>query len=79
MQERVGQQGVALEVLQVGQRQIFWPLPLCEGVSTSSGWPWISSTRSVSITAFRANEAPVSRWHQRQWQACTTIGAVVMR
>lgn len=28
-------------------------------------------TRSASIIAFRANEAPLSRWHQRQWQQWT--------
>jgi hypothetical protein len=38
-----------------------------------------SWTRSDSIIAFNANDAPVSRWHQRQWQQCTIIGALVIR
>src|SRR4051794_40114626 len=62
-----------------GQRAIFCPLPLFEGVSTTSGAPWRSRTRSDSIIALSANDAPVSRWHQRQWQQCTKSGRVVMR
>jgi len=62
-----------------GQRAIFCPLPLADGVGTSSGSPCSNSTRSVSIIALSANDAPVSRWHQRQWQQCTNIGALAMR
>ena len=39
----------------------------------------VSSTRSASIMALRAKAAPVSRWHQRQWQQCTNSGRAVMR
>ncbi len=63
----------------VGQRAIFCPLPLLEGVLTISGSPWRRTTRSASIRALSANEAPVSRWHQVQWQQWTNIGALVMR
>ncbi len=62
-----------------GQREIFWPLPLLDGVFTTSTSPCSSSTRSDSIIAFNANDAPVSRWHQRQWQQWTNIGRVVIR
>ena len=64
---------------QRGQRAIFWPLPLAEGVSTISGSPARSVTRSASIIAFSAKDAPDSRWHQRQWQQCTNSGRVSMR
>ena len=57
-----------------GQREILCPLPLALGVTTTSTSPSRSFTRSASIIAFRANAAPVSRWHQRQWQQCTIIG-----
>ena len=63
----------------LGQRQIFWPLPLADGVITASGSPASSSTRSASIMALSAKAAPVSRWHQRQWQQCTNSGLDVMR
>ena len=36
-------------------------------------------TRSASIIAFSANDAPVSRWHQRQWQQWTKSGALSRR
>ena len=62
-----------------GQRQIFWPLPLADGVSTSSGSPDVSSTRSASIIALSAKAEPVSRWHHEQWQAWTNKGGEVMR
>jgi hypothetical protein len=62
-----------------GQRAIFCPMPLCDGVSTSSGFAASSVRRSDSISALSANDAPVSRWHQRQWQQCTKSGAVSMR
>jgi len=62
-----------------GQRQIFCPLPLLEGVSTASGSPAVSSTRSASIIAFNAKDDPVSRWHHVQWQQWTKSGRVVMR
>jgi len=52
--------------LQDGQRTIFWPLPLAEGVSIATGSPASNSTRSVSISALSAKAVPVSRWHQRQ-------------
>jgi hypothetical protein len=42
---------------------------------TCSGAPCATSTRSVSITVFSAKALPDSRWHQRQWQQCVTIGA----
>src|SRR3546814_18354152 len=64
---------------QRGQRTIFCPLPLQDGVSTVSGWPPSSSTRAVSIIALSANALPVSRWHQRQWQQCTHSGCEVRR
>jgi hypothetical protein len=64
---------------QDGQRAIFWPLPLFDGVSTISGAPESSSTRSASIIALRAKDAPVSRWHHVQWQQCTNSGRLVMR
>ena len=64
---------------QRGQRQIFWPLPLADGVITISGSPASNSTRSASIMALSANAVPVSRWHQRQWQQCTNSGLDVMR
>jgi hypothetical protein len=54
-------------------------LALADGVSTSSGASPSSRTRSASISAFSAKLAPVSRWHQRQWQQCTNSGALVMR
>ena len=63
----------------LGQRQIFWPLPLSDGVITASGSPARSSTRSASIMALRTKAEPVSRWHQRQWQQCTNNGFDVMR
>jgi len=62
-----------------GQRLIFWPLPLADGVSTTSTSPLSSCTRSASISAFSAKEAPVSRWHQRQWQQWTNSGFVDIR
>src|SRR5258706_8462962 len=62
-----------------GQRAIFWPLPLSEGVSTTSTSPPSSSTRSDSMSAFSAKEAPVSRWHQRQWQQWTNSGPELIR
>jgi hypothetical protein len=37
-------------------------------VLTTSGSAPSSVTPSASIIAFRAKDAPVSRWHQRQWQ-----------
>jgi hypothetical protein len=43
-------------------------LPLSEGVTMISGSPDIRSTRSASIMALSANDVPLSRWHQRQWQ-----------
>ena len=55
-----------------------WPRPLADGVSTRSTSP-VTSTAAVSIIAFSANDAPVSRWHQVQWQACTKSGLPVMR
>ena len=64
---------------QVGQRRNFWPFPLAEGVSTTSGAPASRVTRSASIIAFSANDAPLSRWHQRQWQQCTKSGADIIR
>ena len=64
---------------QVGQRTIFCPLPLFEGVFTACGVPLSTTTRSDSISALSANDAPVSRWHQRQWQQWTNIGALVIR
>jgi hypothetical protein len=66
-------------ILHAGQRAIFCPFPLFEGVFTTSGSPASGSTRDASITAFKANEAPVSRWHQRQWQQWTIIGSLVIR
>jgi hypothetical protein len=54
-------------------------LPLADGVITASGSPSSNSTRSASIMALSANDAPVSRWHQRQWQQCTNSGLDVMR
>jgi hypothetical protein len=63
----------------LGQRAIFCPLPLLDGVSTTSTSPAVSTTRSASIIAFSAKAVPVSRWHQRQWQQCTNIGLLVMR
>jgi hypothetical protein len=63
----------------LGQRAIFCPLPLCEGVSTISGSSARCTTRCASSIAFTANEAPLSRWHHRQWQQCTKSGAVSMR
>jgi hypothetical protein len=54
-------------------------LPLFDGVSTASGAPCSSTTRSDSIIAFSANEAPVSRWHQLQWQQWTNSGFDVIR
>jgi hypothetical protein len=56
-----------------------WPAPLAEGVSTSSGSPLSSSTRSDSIIALSANEAPLSRWHHVQWQQWTKSGRLVRR
>ena len=50
-----------------------------DGVFTISTSPANSSTRSASIIAFSANDAPVSRWHQRQWQQCTNSGPLVSR
>jgi len=54
-------------------------LALAEGVSTISGSPPSSVTLSASIIAFRANDAPLSRWHQRQWQQCTKSGRLSRR
>jgi hypothetical protein len=51
---------------QVGQRMIFCPFPLFDGVFTVSGDPLSRTTRSASIMALSANDAPVSLWHQRQ-------------
>jgi hypothetical protein len=65
--------------MQRGQRAMRWPSPLAEGVSTTIGLPASSSTRSASIMAFNTKEAPLSRWHQRQWQQFTNSGAVRMR
>ena len=39
----------------------------------------VNVTRAASMTALSANDAPVSRWHQRQWQQWTMRGALVMR
>src|SRR5258706_10044722 len=64
---------------QLGQRAIFWPLPLRLGVSTSSTSPCSDCTRSDSISALSANAVPVSRWHQRQWQQCTNSGLLLIR
>jgi hypothetical protein len=64
---------------QRGQRAICWPAPLALGVSIISGAPASSVTRSLSIIALSANDAPLSRWHQRQWQQWTTSGGVAMR
>jgi hypothetical protein len=63
----------------LGQRAIFCPLPLADGVMTSSISPCSSCTRSASIIALSAKAVPVSRWHQRQWQQCTKSGRVSMR
>jgi hypothetical protein len=54
-------------------------LPLCEGVSDQLHLARKQRTRSASIIALSANDAPVSRWHQRQWQQCTNSGRVCMR
>jgi hypothetical protein len=62
-----------------GQRAILCPLPLFEGVSTTSTSPLVTTTRSDSIIAFKANDAPVSRWHHVQWQQCTKSGFVSIR
>jgi hypothetical protein len=51
---------------QMGQRMIFCPFPLFDGVFTVSGEPLSTTTRSASIIALSANDAPVSRWHHRQ-------------
>jgi hypothetical protein len=56
-----------------------WPRPLSDGVVITVGLPASNSTRSASTIALSANAAPVSRWHQRQWQQCTNIGAMVTR
>jgi len=64
---------------QRGQRAIFCPLPLADGVSTISTSPCSSCTRSASINALSAKADPVSRWHQRQWQQCTNSGFDVIR
>ena len=63
----------------LGQRLIFCPLPLADGVSTASTSPCSSCTRSASISAFSAKADPVSRWHQRQWQQWTNSGLVLRR
>ena len=42
-------------------------LAAVRGVATT-GSPLRTTTRSASIIALSANDAPVSRWHQRQWQ-----------
>jgi hypothetical protein len=60
----------------LGHRAIFWPLPLFDGVFTTSTSPSVTSTRSDSIMALSAKEAPVSRWHHVQWQQCTKSGRV---
>jgi len=62
-----------------GQRTIVCPRPLFDGVTTGSGCPDSTSTRLDSISALIANAAPVSRWHQRQWQQWTNSGSVAMR
>jgi hypothetical protein len=59
-----------------GQRAIFCPLPLFDGVSTSSTSPSVTRTRSASIIALIANAEPVSRWHHVQWQQFTKSGFV---
>ena len=41
-------------------------VPLADGVTTRSGSSPSGTTRSASISAFSANAAPDSRWHQRQ-------------
>jgi hypothetical protein len=64
---------------QRGHREIRWPLPLALGVTTTSTSPSRSLTRSASIMAFKANAAPASRWHQRQWQQCTIKGGPDIR
>src|SRR5882672_10217979 len=46
---------------------------------TELGEPPSSVTRSASIIALSAKEAPDSRWHQRQWQQWTKSGAVSTR
>ena len=43
------------------------------------GVPASSTRRSVSIRALSAKEAPLSRWHQRQWQQCTNSGGASRR
>ena len=50
---------------QLGHRQMRWPLPLAEGVSTITGVisPMLS-TRSASIMALVAKALPVSRWQR---------------
>jgi hypothetical protein len=63
----------------LGQREIFWPLPLFDGVLIISTSPSSNCTRSASISAFRAKAAPLSLWHQRQWQQWTNSGVVIMR
>jgi len=63
----------------LGQRQIFCPLPLFDGVSMHSGPPESSCTRSASIIALIANAEPVSRWHHVQWQQFTNSGRDVRR
>jgi hypothetical protein len=79
--DRVAGPGVVLQTAtrQRGQRAIRWPAPLADGVSTSSGAPLSSSTRSDSISALSANDAPLSRWHQVQWQQCTKSGRLARR
>ena len=47
--------------MHAGQRMIFWPRPLLEGVVTISGMPVSIFNRSVSIIAFKTNAEPVSR------------------
>src|ERR1700676_3521057 len=45
----------------LGQREIFCPFPLFEGVFTTSGSPSSRMTRSASIIALSANDAPALR------------------
>ena len=63
----------------LGERLALYNVSLADGVSMTSTSPASNCTRSASISAFSANDAPVSRWHQRQWQQCTISGRVVIR
>ena len=48
-------------------------------VSVISGSPSRSLTLSASIRSLSAYDAPVSRWHQLQWQQCTKSGCDCIR